>query len=363
MESPNLDQTPAAKPAEQSDEKPTENASSNTSGKWILFFAKVAISISILGFLFYSAWQQGEWEELRDSPKRWQWVALGVFACLSANLISFYRWQLLVRALDVPFKLVDAVRIGFIGAFFGLIAFGVVAGDSLRAFYATRHVRNRTPEAITSVLVDRLIGLMTMFSIATIAFLLFDPAVLSKEHAQEIRVLELIGWFVVCCTACGYVGMTVLFFTPQLSKTKLFHRIISLPKIGPIIEKLSGAISLYRERLPTVAIAFLLSVGVNLCFVTAIYSLAIGLTENNPSFANHFVIEPIAMVSNAIPLPGGIGGMEFAMQYLYIAFGSSNGVVAGFAMRFSLLLVHAIGGFLWFQNRQQVADIEKQASE
>ncbi|MDB2686212.1 flippase-like domain-containing protein, partial [Mariniblastus sp.] len=286
-----------------------------------------------------------------------------ILACLAANLISFYRWQLLVQALDVPFKLVDAVRIGFIGAFFGLVAFGVVAGDSLRAFYATRHVKNRTPEAITSVLVDRLIGLMTMFTIATIAFLLFDPAALGEQHAQEIRVLELIGWFVVGCTACGYVGMTVLFFTPQLSKTKLFKRIIGLPKVGPIIEKLSGAISLYRDRLPTIGVAFLLSVGVNLCFVTAIYSLAIGLTENNPSFADHFVIEPIAMVSNAVPLPGGIGGMEFAMQYLYIAFGSSNGVVAGFAMRFSLLLVHAIGGFLWFQNREQVADIEKQAVE
>ena len=332
-------------------------------GKRILFFAKVLISISILSYLFYSAWQQGEWEQLRDSPKRWHWVGLGVLACLSANLISFYRWYLLVRALDVPFKLVDAVRIGFIGAFFGLVAFGVVAGDSLRAFYATRHVKNRTPEAITSVLVDRLIGLMTMFSIATVAFLFFNPAELGDQHSEEIRILVLIGWFVVACTACGYVGMTILFFTPQLSKTKLFHWIIGLPKVGPVIAKLTGAISLYRDRLPTIAAAFLLSVAVNLCFVTALYSLATGLTENNPSLTDHFVIEPIAMVSNAVPLPGGIGGMEFAMQYLYIAFGSSNGVVVGFAMRFSFLLVHAIGGIVWFQNREQVADIEKQAAQ
>lgn len=332
-------------------------------GKRILFFAKVLISISILSYLFYSAWQQGEWEQLRDSPKRWHWVGLGVLACLGANLISFYRWQLLVQALDVPFKLIDAVRIGFIGTFFGLVAFGVVAGDSLRAFYATRHVKNKTPEAITSVLVDRLIGLLTMFSIATVSFLFFDPAELGEELSEKIQLLKLIGWFVVACTACGYVAMTVLFFTPQLSKTKLFGRLVGLPKVGPIIEKLSGAISLYRDQLPTIAFAFLLSVGVNLCFVTAIYSLAIGLTENNPSFTDHFVIEPIAMVSNAVPLPGGIGGMEFAMQYLYIAFGSSNGVVAGFAMRFSLLLVHAIGGVMWFLNREQVAGIEKQAAQ
>ena len=62
------------------------------------------------------------------------------------------------------------------------------------------------------------------------------------------------------------------------------------------------------------------------------------------------------MVSNAAPLPGGIGGMESAMEFLYIAFGSSNGVVVGFAMRFSLLMVHGIGVIVWFQNRDQVAD-------
>ena len=332
-------------------------------GKRILFFVKVLVSISILSYLFYSAWKQGQWEQLRESPKRWHWIGLGVFACLAANLFSFYRWHLMVRALDLPLKLIDAIRISFIGVFFGLVAFGVVASDSLRAYYATRQVKDRAPEAIMSVLVDRLIGLLTMFSIAAIAFLFFDPAALGEEHPEEIRILMLIGWFVVGCTACGYVAAVVLFFTPQLSKTKLFQRIVGLPKVGPTIEKLSGAISLYRDQLPTIGIAFLLSIAVNLCFVTAIYSLANGLTENNPSLTDHFVIEPIAMVSNAVPLPGGIGGMEFAMQYLYIAFGSTNGVIVGFALRFSLLMIHAIGAIMWFQNREQVSVIEKEVTE
>jgi len=201
---------------------------------------------------------------------------------------------------------------------------------------------------------------MTMFSIAAVAFLFFDPTELAADHPNEIRALKLVGWFVVACTACGYAGMAVLFFTPQLSKTTLFQKIIGLPKVGPIIDKLSGVVLLYRNQLPAIAVAFFLSVLVNLCFITAIYSLAIGLTENNPSFADHFVIEPLAMVSNAVPLPGGIGGMETAMKYLYLAFASTNGVVVGFAMRFSLLLIHAIGAVVWFLNREQVADIEKQ---
>ena len=47
--------------------------------------------------------------------------------------------------------------------------------------------------------------------------------------------------------------------------------------------------------------------------------------------------------------------MEFAMKYLYLAFGSRSGVIVGFAFRFALLLVSAVGAVVWFLNRDQVA--------
>ena len=142
--------------------------------KQILFFAKCAVSLAILGYLFYGASQNGQWQELRETPKQWGWVAIGFFGCLAAMLVSFYRWQLLVRALNLPFRLIDSIRIGFIGLFFGLFAFGVVGNDSLRAFYAARQAKDRVSAAITSVLADRVIGLITMFTIATIAFCSVD---------------------------------------------------------------------------------------------------------------------------------------------------------------------------------------------
>ena len=331
--------------------------------KRLIFAAKVCISIGILAYLFSNVSSTGQWQELLDSPKRWHWVALGGLACLASNLISFYRWQLMVQALGVPFRFRDATRIGFIGLFFGLFAFGVVGGDSLRAFYATRHAKDKVSEAVTSVLADRLIGLLTMFSIAAIAFLFFDAADLAREHAKQAAALKFVGWFVIACTAAGYTGMTLLYFTPKFAKTNWFKKLTATPKIGSIIKKLAAAIGLYRDRLAVIAAAFALSVGVNLCFVASIFALANGLTTGNPSIGEHFVIEPIAMVSNAAPLPGGIGGMEFAMKYLYLAFGSENGVIVGFAFRFALLLVSAIGAIVWFFNRDQVAQIESEAEQ
>lgn len=331
--------------------------------KPVIFVAKLAISVGILSYLFYGAAQDGQWQQLRESEKHWHWIVVSLLACLASMFISFYRWQLLIQALDLPLRMIDSIRIGFIGLFFGLFAFGPVGGDSLRAFYATRKAKNRVSEAITSVLADRLIGLLTMFSIGAIAFLFFDSTELEKTHPKKVAALVFVGWFVVTCAACGYAGLAVMFFSPRIKKTKWFQSIIELPKIGGIIGKLVDVVGLYRNRLGTIAVAFLLSIGVNLCFVVAIYSLATGLTTGNPSVANHFIIEPIAMVSNAVPLPGGIGGMEFAMKYLYLAFDSQNGVIVGFAFRFALLTLSAIGGVIWFLNREAVANVEEAVAE
>ena len=63
------------------------------------------------------------------------------------------------------------------------------------------------------------------------------------------------------------------------------------------------------------------------------------------------------MVSNAVPLPGGIGGMEWAMSFLYKAFGSTSGVIVAFGFRLALLLVTVIGAGFWFVNKSKVTEI------
>ena len=69
------------------------------------------------------------------------------------------------------------------------------------------------------------------------------------------------------------------------------------------------------------------------------------------------------MVSNAMPLPGGIGGMELALDFLYQAFGCDNGVVVAFTFRFALLTVSAIGAIVWFFNRSNVENLIRTTEE
>ncbi len=315
---------------------------------------KFAISIAILTYLFNQAAATNQFSSLMTSQKNWLWLAFGIFSCLLAHLIGFWRWQLLVRTINLPFSFVDSMRIGFIGMFFNLIAFGVIGGDALRAFYVAREFKNRKSEAIASVIADRMIGILTMFIIASFAFLILDTNSMESIHPKKLAGVQWICYFVMTMTGVGIAALAAMFFTPRLHKRAWFRKLLAIPTLGPILQKILAVISVYRNRPMAVLVGFLLSFLVNLCFAVSIYFVAAGLVNDFPNLPNHFVIEPIAMVSNAVPLPGGLGGMEFVLDFLYQAFGCDHGIIVAFAFRFCLLLVSAIGAFVWFLNRRQV---------
>ena len=76
---------------------------------------KYGISLSILVYLLHTASQQDSFKVITDRPKNWPLLFTAFVVALGAVTLTFVRWYLLVRALDLPFRLVDACRLGFIG--------------------------------------------------------------------------------------------------------------------------------------------------------------------------------------------------------------------------------------------------------
>lgn len=318
---------------------------------------KFALSIGILTYLFYTARQDDQFDGFLTSEKKWGWVVMGFVGCLGAHLVSFLRWRVMVRALELPFSAFDAIRIGFISSFFSLFAFGVLGGDTLRAFYVTRQIRDRAPEAICSVIADRLIGLVTMFSFASVAFLMLDTESIATQHPGKLNTLNYACRIVMGITLLGICSIITVFLAPRIVKTRQYRKLYTLGQIGPTIARLTEVVLVYRSKPMAVLVCVLMSIGVNLFFVLSIYSMAAGLTASHPTLADHFLIEPISMVANAAPLPGGLGGMELALKFLYEAFSSQTGVIVAFAFRFALLCISALGAVFWFLNRSKVADV------
>ena len=107
------------------------------------------------------------------------------------------------------------------------------------------------------------------------------------------------------------------------------------------------AAALYSENRLTIVIAIFFSTATNILFATTIWLVALGTTLSPPSFVQHLAMAPIAMLSNSVPLPGGVGGMEFALTYMYESSQASGGVIVAICYRLCIMFVAMIGWFVW----------------
>ena len=338
--------------------------------KTLIAIVKIAVSVAILAWLFNKAQQDNQFTEIASREKNWLWLATALTLVLLGHMISFVRWRMLVNALDIPFNTFDAIRIGLVGVFFALFAFGLVGGDSLRIYYATRDAKQKLAEVVCSVFTDRAIGMLVMFSIATVGFLFVDINVEGAEHPEKLTTIRYLCMLISLATAIGWAVVVAFLFSPSILSAGPIDKLKNLPGVGNIIKQFSEVILLYRKRVHVLWAAVAWSVAVNLCFIGAIYLIAVGLNVTHPPLVQHFVIAPISTAANAIPFPGGLGGMEFVLSYFYDAVSSvtsqtEHGIAVAFAFRIALLLIAAFGAIAWFANRKVIRDIvdssEKQA--
>ncbi len=323
---------------------------------WVIVF-KLLVSGGLLAFLAWRAAREDQFQGI-FSGRDYRWFMAAVGTGLLATLVTFYRWFLLARGLGLAMRLGETVRVSFISVFIGLFAFGVVGTDSARAFTAVKNSPGKRIEAVASVFIDRVLGLLTMFLLAAGGYYL-QPA----ERWQQLDSIEGKGVeFVVQVSGAAAIAMllggVVALVAPSVLQWPLMRRLRELPVVGSSLARVTEIILLYRRQPGALAIGLLLSVISTLLFALSIYLLAVFYGGNYPSLADHCIIAPISLVANAVPLPGGLGGMETMLDFLYRAFAESGqeapkGVVVAFAFRFIFLLIAAIGAVAWFRLGRQ----------
>ena len=314
--------------------------------KTLLAILKYVASVGILAWLIWSRREQ--FTTFFEQEKNLWWLAISLFTMTLAFLLSYIRWHRLANAIRLDLTLAEAVKLGFIGAFFNFVAFGVVGGDSLRAYYAARSKKDRVPEAILSVFIDRAIGLMVMFAFAGIGWQLnkmfgFGAAVVGEDQATIGRICNIAGLL----SGVGAITLLSFLMFPNIRKASPFRALAKIPKIGGLIERGMDAAALYSSNKMTIVFAIMMSIGTNLLFATTIWLVALSVSPGPPTFVEHLVMSPIAMVANSVPLPGGVGGMEFALAAMYESYGASGGVIVAICYRLCILFVSLIGWIVW----------------
>jgi hypothetical protein len=267
----------------------------------------------------------------------------------------------LVRALDLPFTLKDAVRLGFLGYLFNFISLGAVGGDLFKAVFIARELPGRRPEAVATVVLDRLVGLYMLFVMASVAIL-----VTGQLHNAD-EAVRIIGRGALVACAVGAAGMLVLLI-PGVTQGSFSAFLDRLPKVGPIFGKLLGAVRIYRSRLDMLLLSALISVGVHSLSTLSVYLVARGLPGEYPPLADHFVIIPLAFVTGVLPLPvNGLGAFEYVVKMLYervpldVHVAEGHGFVVSLGYRAVTILIALIGVCYYFASRKEVATLMAEA--
>jgi len=322
----------------------------------------LGVSLAIVGILVWQVRNDAAFENFRDQPKHWGLFLLGGVFGLFALLISLVRWYLLVRALNLPFRLRDAFRLGFLGYLFNFVSPGNVGGDLFKAFFIAKEQHGRRAEAVATVVVDRIIGLYGLLLVAS--------AVICCSRVWDIETPEIytITRGTLILTILGGIGLLMMLI-PGFTQGALSEMLTSLPKVGPTIGKLIGAVRMYRSRAGVLVIALLMSLVVHCCVVVNAYLIARALPGTAPSLTDHFVIIPLAMVVGAIPIfPMGLGAFEGAVEFLYAKLpahppAEGQGLLLAFGYRLITIGLAMIGAVYYFTSRSEVKEVMHEVEE
>ena len=127
---------------------------------------RALLGLGLLAALLWLAKPQTLWATLRGAD--WRWLALGLGSAIASNVLSAWRWRLLVRFLGGEARFGDTLRWYFqaIGLN-SLLPGAVVGGDVYRAVMLRRQGLP-TDTATLSVLLDRISGLWMLCGLSAL---------------------------------------------------------------------------------------------------------------------------------------------------------------------------------------------------
>jgi uncharacterized protein (TIRG00374 family) len=265
----------------------------------------------------------------------WLLFLAGLVLFVSSVPVRAYRWGSLVWALDVRARWWRLVALYFVGSFFNLFLPTGFGGDAVKMFELSRD-EHKAAAAISSVLVDRFLGLFVLFALALLALLGGNGLV-----APELRVL------IVVVFGASLTGVILLL---QRTWIEAWGR-----RLG--VDRLLGRIKILRELYESLHLygaaallkATAASLVFNLILIVGYYFLGLAVGIHLPLWY-YFLFVPIISVLLLVPSVGGLGIREGATVFLFSQLenvGRSRALALALAYDMTMLTIGLIGAIIY----------------
>ncbi len=283
-------------------------------------------------------------------------IGLWIFAAL---IIGSLRWNLLLKGLGIHIPLLRAMRLQLIGFFFNTAMPGAVGGDVIKGIYVLREkTATSKTNALLTIVLDRIIGLVAIFAIAGVAILTRLDFV--RENAGLMTLSLFVGAGVLAIFIVAIFCLTDLFTGRD---PLLFILSKNLPGFG-LAKKIYSALILFRKDPGTIGKAFLLSIGAQVMSLLFGYLLAVNLSDKAVDIMIYSVVHPIGILATALPLaPGGLGIGHIAFDRLFIMAGIDGGANVFNVMVLSQLALNLIGIIPYLLHKSEIGGLETASEE
>lgn len=260
---------------------------------------------------------------------------LGFIAIFLNMLLQALRWWWLLRIQNIDLSLKQAIQLSWIGQFFSIVLPGASGGEMVRAYYIAQNVPEAKVAGVTSVFLDRAMGL---YSLITLGIFVIIILIISK--AEMSFAMLRVGLIIAVLFTCMSGLFLVLWAQP--SRNLIFRFLPDRFSITlDVIVKTYGT---YRKDF---FISFCISILANIILMGAF--MFITQSIGSPvSWHQIFLVVPLIIIANTLPIsPGGIGVAETTASVLFAEFGVETGAVIMLILRLWILILRLPGGLVY----------------
>lgn len=254
------------------------------------------------------------------------------------RLVMIVRWVLLLRAVGTKVSLRVAAHIFLVSSFVGSFLPAGVGGDAARAWSLARHTA-RGADALASVAVDRLLGVLALVVMASVGLLVWVPPAGADWRLPAVALVV-----AVACAAAFWIDRLVRLVVPAGPHGLFARRALAL----------ADAVSQYRDHRAALAQVMGWSMAVQLLRITQAYLLGRGLGLD-VAFAYYLLVMPVGLLILLLPVSvSGFGVPQGIIVWLLQPVGVAS--EPAFALSTLIVLTGLAGNlpglWLWMADRR-----------
>src|SRR5829696_3037223 len=272
----------------------------------------ILLTIGLLAYFLYGVELRPVWDATRQADARL--LVAGVGITMLTYALRAFRWQYLLAPIG-PTRFWTAFRTTVIG-FMASFLLPARPGEVLRPFLLARQEGLPATAAFATIILERLLDLVTVVSLFAWFVLTADPSAMSAEPAALERVK--LGGLIA---AAGAGAALAVAFVAAGHPERLGRWALRVERVLParlarvvasFVETFTQGLGVMRQpRRLLVALALSIPLWMSIAVGIWLTSLAFHITF---PYVGSFLVTIILVVGVAMPTPGAVGGFHAAYQ-------------------------------------------------